>query len=63
MRTNQRLKRPWAKLLLERVIAMIGGWGVKWNRREVGFGEGEMCKEKADFGGEMPVAKIGRRAS
>ena len=33
-----------------------------WNRSEVGFGEGEMCKEKADFGGEMPVAKIGRRA-
>ncbi len=47
MRTNQMLKRAMGKLLVGRVIAMIGGWGAKWNRRDVGFGEGEMCKEKS----------------
>ena len=47
MRTNQRLKRAMGKLLVGRVIAMISGRGAWWNRRDVGFGAGEVCKEKS----------------
>jgi hypothetical protein len=47
MRTSQMLKRAMRKLLVGRVITMISGRGARWNRRYVGFGAGEMCKEKS----------------
>ena len=47
MRTSQMLKRAMGKLLICRVIAMISEGGAMWNRRDVGFGAGEMCKEKS----------------
>ena len=47
MRTSQRLKRAMGRLLVGRVIAMISGRRARWNRRDVGFGAGELCKEKS----------------
>ena len=47
MRTNHMLKRAMRKLLVGRVTAMISGRGAEWNRRDVGFGAGELCKEKS----------------
>ncbi len=47
MRTNQMLKRAMRKLLVGRVMTMISGRGARWNRRDVGFDAGELCKEKS----------------
>jgi hypothetical protein len=41
------LKRAMRKLLVGRVIAMISGRGARWNQRDIGFGAGEVCKEKS----------------
>ena len=41
------LKRAMGKLLVGQVMTMISRRGARWNRRYVGFGAGEQCKEKS----------------